>query len=181
MAAVKVRRQIRSSTRQQQIATMRKARSELLAVLEAEAAQVKADYEDAVSDWSDENRPKFVAERKLASSELRITVRPYARRKASQVFSWVDLGTKPHVIRPKKSNPTQRLAFQTGYKPKTLPVAQAHVGPGRAEGNLTRPMVVHHPGTAPRQFSITFQKRSQLRLSRAVEAKFRELARRMNR
>lgn len=181
MAGVRVRRAIRSKTRQTQIATMRKARSELLAVLEAEAALVKADYEDAVSDWSDENRPQFVTERKLTDKELKITIRPYARRKASQVFSWVDLGTRPHVIRPKKSNPTQRLAFQTGYRPKTLPVAQAHVGPGRAEGNLTRPMIVHHPGTAPRQFTKVFQKRSQSRLSRAVEAKFRELARRMNR
>jgi len=151
--------------------------AELNAALRAHGNELKAELEDVVSDWSDENRPKFKVEAKTTDRELRVEVRPYKRRRASQIFAWVDAGTRPHVIKPKRKNKRGRLAFRTEYQPKTAPVARAHVGPGRATGPWVMPKMVRHPGTKARRFSETIQKRTYKRFRRTIENTFRRLAR----
>ena len=75
-------------------------------------------------------------------------------------------------------NPTGQMAFRTEYRPRTLPVARAHVGPGKASGPWRRPKAVQHPGIDARLFSETVEKRTRPQFQRRVELLFRRLERR---
>jgi hypothetical protein len=70
----------------------------------------------------------------------------------SEIYAYVDRGTRPHVIRPKR--PGYPLAFQTGYTAKTVPRVIAS-RPGGASGPTVYAMEVHHPGTEAREFTAT--------------------------
>jgi hypothetical protein len=159
---------------------LRKAKAELQAGLKDHGKTIKTEFEDIVSDWSRDNRPEFVVETKVTSQELRVEVRPRKRRKASTNFGYVDKGTPAHVIRPKPSNKLGLLVFRLGYDPKTLPIAQAHMGTGKAEGELVFAKEVHHPGTKARLFSETVQKRTYPKFRQIIENAFRRIERRMN-
>ncbi len=176
--AVKLRRQIRSEARRAAAARMRAARRELRAEMERHGRAVKREFEDIVSDWKPEHRPQFTVERKLSARELRVVVRPYKRRKASRIFGWVDRGTRSYTIRPKRRNKRGRLAFRTGYAPRTQPVARAHVGPGKASGPWVMPKKVRHPGIRARKFSESIGKRTEKAFRRRIENVFRRMARR---
>lgn len=176
--AVRQRKRIRSSARRDLIA-LRQAKRELKATAMSHAQVVKTEFEDIVSDWSPKNQPRFLIQLTINDREIRAIVRPHKRRKASTIFHWTDKGTRPHVIRPKRSNKTGRLAFRLGYNPKTLPIAQAHVGDGQATGEWRTPVEVQHPGTKARLFSETIQKRTYQRFRSDIENTFRRLQRRM--
>lgn len=172
------RRAINSPRRKLLMADYKRTKSLMRAALEAHGAEIRAEFEDVVSDWSDESRPSFTVEVKVKPTEIRVEVRPHKRRKTSRIFGYVDRGTRgPYPIRPKRTNKSGRLAFQTGYQPKTLPVARAHVGPGKAFGPWTRPQAVQHPGIKARQFSATVQQRARPKFTRRVENTFRHLER----
>lgn len=136
---------------------------------------LKAEFQGIVSDW--EHQPDFVVETKVTASAIAVEVRPRKRRKASDIFGWVDKGTKPHVIRPKRSNKRGRLAFRLGYSALTRPIARAHVGTGQANGPFVMPAEVHHPGTTPRRFSETVQQRTYPAFRKLIESTFRRMAR----
>jgi hypothetical protein len=69
------------------------------------------------------------------------------------VWSMLDDGTKPHIIRPKRA---KRLRFQWGgqgsYKAKTRP---GYLGSnkGRVSGPIVFRKQVRHPGTKPRKWT----------------------------
>ncbi len=163
-------------------AQLRGLRRELKQVTEEYARTVKRDLEDVVSDWSEQNRPKFTVERRISPTEIRVFVRPYKRRTASRIFGYVDQGTKPHTIRPKKRGGV--LAFQWGgpgsYQPKTRPIAQAH-GPGKVVGGgMHFAKAVRHPGSKGRHFLAAIHKRRAPQFRRDVENTFRRARRKMN-
>jgi hypothetical protein len=172
------RRRLNSPRRQTLLADRTRTQALMRAALEEHAGAVKREYEGIVSDWSDENRPQFTIEVKVSSHALRLEVRPYRRRKASVIFGYVDRGTQgPYPIRPKRSNKRGRLAYRQNYSPRTLPVAQAHVGSGSASGPWVFPKEVMHPGIEARLFSETVQKRTTPQLRARIERLFRQMAR----
>ena len=62
-----------------------------------------------------------------------------------QRFEWVDEGTKPHVITPKRA---KVLRFNAG-------------GGGGATGDVVYTKRVNHPGTAPRNYTALVNKQMQ--------------------
>lgn len=75
----------------------------------------------------------------------------------SDVFLWVDQGTAPHIIRPKR--PGRRLRFRVGgFKPKTK-VRTIGSGKGKAGRDWVSPDQVRHPGTKARKFTQEIEKR----------------------
>jgi hypothetical protein len=72
-----------------------------------------------------------------------------------QRWKWIDEGTPPHVIAPKRG---KVLVFGVGGRPKTTP-GRLTSG-GGAKGNIVviRPHV-NHPGTKPRNFTELIMKR----------------------
>lgn len=83
-----------------------------------------------------------------------------------EIYGYVTEGTRPHVIRPKHG---RSLRFKTGYRAKTTPrVIGSHAG--GASGPTAFAEVVHHPGTAAREFEDEIAKRRQKTLETFVTA-----------
>ena len=72
-----------------------------------------------------------------------------------KVFGWVDRGTKPHYIFPRKA---KALRFWSKSRPKTQP-GQLSSGSGGKGGKLLYRAWVRHPGTKPRRFTEQIQRR----------------------
>ena len=140
---------------------------------------IKPKFYDVVSDWDTD--VKFVKTTKLGYRELRVEVRPH---KNKAIFTYVDKGTRPHKIKPKKRRPKSatkaNLVFRTDYSARTAPIAQAHVGSGRATGDLVFAKEVNHPGSAARKFSATIHDEALPEFRRITENVFRKLARSMH-
>lgn len=88
----------------------------------------------------------------------------------SKIYAYVDQGTPPHTITPKKNNSIGKLQFQTGYRPKTYANTIASV-PGGSFGPYRRASVVNHPGIKPRNFTGTIYATIGKRLEDALEIK----------
>lgn len=135
------------------------------------AQQVIADYGKTVSTW--EHKPEFSV---LGSTGFRIgrTVMEITVGTEDEIYGYVDLGTKKHLIRPRRA---RVLAFGVGGSPKTRPnrlLAQT----GSAGTIRAFAQVVHHPGTKARNFSKMIQKKHQQRntLGKAIQSRIDKLA-----
>ncbi len=115
-------------------------------------AEMKASHEEVTDDWDHE--PEFKVG--MIISPYLLSVQVNVTGDNAKIWQFVDKGTKPHAIFPKQ--PGGRLIFQTGYNPRTTPVAQAHVGDGRASGNWVKAKAVQHPGSDAREFTETLRK-----------------------
>lgn len=89
----------------------------------------------------------------------------------SKIYEYVDLGTKPHIIEPKKKTV---LKFGLNSLPKTTPGNIAS-GPGRPGSPFIFRKRVRHPGTKARKFSETIRRRRQALLARKIQDALREL------
>ena len=84
-----------------------------------------------------------------------------------KVYGYVDRGTRPHWIAPRK--PGYPLRFRSGYKAKTVP-GVLNSGPGGAFGGWVRAMRVWHPGTRARGFSrMIFQEIGPMMRQKTLE------------
>lgn len=88
----------------------------------------------------------------------------------SKVYAWVNEGTRPHIIRPKKA---KALRFQWGgygsYKSKTIP-GQLSSRAGGQSGDTVFRQEVHHPGFEGRHFTEAIVKKRGDELPRDVNA-----------
>lgn len=91
------------------------------------------------------------------------------------IYGYVDLGTKPHIIKPKKKG--YPLKFQTGGQPKTEPEVILSV-PGKVGNNTARAMIVHHPGTKARKFTKVIANSYKPEFSRRIKNALGRFARR---
>jgi len=86
------------------------------------------------------------------------------------IYGYVDLGTKPHIIRAKRA---KYLRFRGGYSPRTQPNKLAS-GASSRSGSWVQKQVVHHPGNKPRNFSqiiqLKWQTEFETRLAKRVKA-----------
>jgi hypothetical protein len=94
--------------------------------------------------------------------------------KALNIWTWVDKGTLPHIIRPKQAG--GRLVFQLGYSAFTRPIANANVGNGTYAGPTVIAQVVYHPGTEAREFAAYYALEAEERLV----ARIKQIVHRMN-
>lgn len=73
--------------------------------------------------------------------------------KALAVFGYVDEGTEPHRIEPKK--PGGRLIFNVPYQARTAPIAKENAGSGTSGNQVVSSYGVDHPGSKARLFVDT--------------------------
>lgn len=107
--------------------------------LNGAAKGVKVDFGVTTQTW--DHRPEFAID---APSEF---VREVSTD--DDVYSMLNEGTRPHEIRPRKA---RLLVFQTPFRSKTLP--NEIMGRRGSKGGATvRAKVVHHPGTAARNWT----------------------------
>ena len=141
-------------------------RLELLNELRAVGVEIKQDFEKTTATW----------DRKVAF-ETQISLSGGAQVEVStsdEIYGYVDQGTRPHVIRPKRA---KALRFQSGYVAKTTPgvIGSSAGGPF---GDTVFSRGVNHPGNAPRNFSkgitelwqMKFKRKMQQAMSSAAKA-----------
>jgi len=123
---------------------------ELLKDLQLSGEEVKEYLRKIVESWK--NEVDFRATKKVAGDEIKVGF--YAIGPGREIFHYVNMGTEPHPIRPKKAGGS--LAFMWGgpgsYVPKTGLSGQ-YKGPGEVVGGSLQLMkAVQHPGTKARRF-----------------------------
>lgn len=107
---------------------------------------------DAVREWR--NKPNFGETVYNGQDRIEFLIKPTGSRKVVQIFQYVDLGTKRHLIFPKL--PGGMLKFRTGYSARTQPIAKYNVGTGQSFGSWASKAYVNHPGNKARLFLQTF-------------------------
>lgn len=124
------------------------------AVREASAEAVDAEIDtlnEGVKRW--DNKIVFRRQERivgLLSSEVLQSTWAEGDPKALEIFGYVDLGTEPHLIFPKKAG--GMLAFNTPYSAMTAPIANFNAGTGKSGSNRVYSKGVLHPGTEARDF-----------------------------
>jgi hypothetical protein len=84
----------------------------------------------------------------------------------SQIYQWVDAGTKPHIIRAVNAPMLSfRYPYKSATKPRVIGSTNASVGK-----NWARKFEVHHPGTKPRHFTDEIATRVQKRAANVMRA-----------
>lgn len=117
----------------------RAMRRAVLRGLTESAKRVDQEFRRTTQTW--DHQPEFTTEETGALSREIGT--------DDQIYTYVDKGTRPHEIRPRRK---KALAFKAGGIAKTRP-GQLSSGQGHEGGTpvITR-KPVHHPGTEPRDF-----------------------------
>ena len=110
------------------------------------ATGIRYDFLATTRSWS--SRPEFETLTEATPDGITVVVGT-----ESKIYSFVDLGTRPHDIWPRNA---PALSFMWGgpgsYMPKTVPGWVGSQG-GGPTGNRVVRKHVHHPGTKPRDFS----------------------------
>lgn len=138
-------------------ATLRRA---IENALEGEAKAVKVDLDVTTQTWR--SRPTFT----IGRGDGKRTVAT-----EDEVYGYVDAGTDAHIITAK--SPTRPLTFGIGGSPKTTPKVIGSRA-GTKGSQVVRAQVVHHPGTAAREFTVSVKNKWDNRLpdvlQRAIDA-----------
>lgn len=170
-------RNVRSGKRQAAIADLESiARKNLDAALELVKEALVESHRRVVADW--EHQPDFAARKYVEADRLAVSVYPTGPSKS--IWEYVDQGTRPHPITPKRA---RFLRFQWGgpgsYVAKTLPrPARTVSGGGRVVGGVTvYAKRVEHPGSEGRGFTQQIAEDIEPDFLRVVENAFRATAR----
>lgn len=128
-------------------------------------------HEKIVSSWKSD--VGFKARKFISGDQIAISINAIGRDKA--IWTYVDQGTKPHVILPRNA---PRLRFRTGYNPKTLASpARTVSGGGMATGPTVFAKKVNHPGTEAREFTKTIAEDIKPGFRKEIDNAFRQAAR----
>lgn len=130
--------------------------------------EIQADFEGTVSTWK--HKPTFKVEISTAGGQPSVTVGT-----ADEKYKWVDEGTSPHVIVPKKA---KILRFPSKSVPKTRP-GNLTAGAGMVGGDEVFAHVVLHPGTQPRKFSEKIKNKWKGEFGKRMAAVMKEIAKDM--
>lgn len=152
-------RRFKSTLKQIIVRQDKEVRKELRAEMRITAQDMADWLTIAVRGWK--KKPRFAPRVEIKPDQLRAFVDITGTMK--KIFVYIDKGTgrygprkRAYEIKPKA--PNKLLRFQKGYKPKTAPVAQINVGPGKATGKWVSKVKVIHPGIKPRKFTETVAK-----------------------
>lgn len=170
-------RRIRSDARRSILAQSEAALSEARAELEAIGEEQVLLFEAVVKTWK--RKPRFISRVTVLKDKMILSVFPIGAH--ADKFRWVDRGTKGPYPIPKVVRPGKRLAFQTGYIPRTRPGAQVNPQGGAATGDTVFPSQVQHPGIKARGFTEAFTERLKPEFRQRSENALRRGVRRARR
>lgn len=130
------------------------------------ANDILLDFELTTATWN--HQPKFEKLVQVGPDEIAVLVGT-----DDEIYGYVDKGTKPHIIAPKK--PGGVLAFPSGYTAKTRPNV-ASSSNGGSGGDTVFAAYVLHPGTEARNFDKVIQKDWEKKFKRRMEQAMSEAA-----
>lgn len=143
-----------------------RVRLELLNELRAEGRDVKKELERTTRNWKGV-KPTFEALISLMGGGATLLVGPVGPTKGVQKWTWLEEGTRPHVIRAKRA---PFLRYRLGYNPSTRPGTLTSRGSYYVGRHFRRSKVVHHPGTQARGWAPLIQKRRKRKFTKRMLA-----------
>lgn len=143
-----------------------RVRLELLNELRAEGRDVKKELEKTTRNWKGA-KPAFEILISLAGNDATLLVGPAGNTKGVQKWTWLDEGTRPHVIRARRA---PYLRYRLGYNASTRPGTLTSRGSYYVGKHYRRSKVVHHPGTKPRGWVALIQKRRRRKFTKRMLA-----------
>ena len=139
----------------------KKMQGVITSTLNAQAKAIKVDFDVTTQTWQHR-------------SDFRISTPSTYEREIStddDIYAMLEVGTKPHVIRPKK--PRGILRFTVPFRSKTIP-NEIRSRKGSKGNTPVIARVVHHPGTKPRLWSKVIAKKWNAQIGatfqRAIDA-----------
>lgn len=114
---------------------------EIEAAVHDAGREIHAMFSESTSTWRE--KPVFIEKQLRSSGMIGVEVAT-----SNDVYSWVNYGTRPHIIRPRNRG---MLRFQTGYSSKSR-VGSRRAYAGGKFGPFTSSVGVTHPGTEARHF-----------------------------
>lgn len=129
--------------------------------LEDAAKEALKDFEATTATW--EHKPAFTM--KKFGDGYEIGTR-------DEIYGYVDLGTRPHIIRPRRA---KRLRFSPGSRAKTSP-GRIGSSSGKGGSGAVFAKQVNHPGNKPRGFSKLIKRKWESRLQQYIQKRIREAA-----
>lgn len=142
-----------------------KLQKELRGALKGTGGLILSDFKKTTRTWRD--KPTFQKKGPgIARKGLAVEVFTH-----HEVYFFVTRGTRAHIIRPKRAG---RLAFKTGFSPKTR-VRVIGSRTGSRSGSTVFAKQVSHPGTKARDFDKEIAKRRQKNLNSLVRLAFLRL------
>lgn len=132
------------------------------------AKLVGRDYESTTRTWSSKNKPTFDVIVAESDGDYLITAGT-----DSLLYKWTDEGTKPHIIRPRRS---RFLRFRVGGRAKTTPNVIGSQAGSRGDSWRTADFVLH-PGTRARNFTKRIQERRQKTAEQEISQAIAKVAR----
>lgn len=146
-------------TPQEYLAVMKKA-------VQKSADLTRRDLESTTRTW--DHKPKFAV-----IVEQNATLFSVFAGTNDDIYRYVDEGTKPHDIKPKRS---KFLRFSSGYKAKgKTGVIGSQEGGSSGDDVFSRG--VHHPGFAGRHFTVLIAKRRQKTIVQEIDQALAKVAR----
>jgi hypothetical protein len=136
--------------------------AKLRALYPKAAAELVKDHEKTTATW--DTRVKFT---------VRISREAITVYTSNAIWRYVDQGTRPHIIRPRRA---RRLAFSEGYTAKTR-VGSIIAGAGGPSGSRVFAREVQHPGTKARGFSSRLRSKWAKKFPAMVQQAIREAVR----
>lgn len=131
--------------------------------LNAVAKGAKIDFQVTSRTWT--NKPEFTIETPDPARRIVGT--------SDKVYGFVDKGTRPHIIVPRRGGKGRLTWIGTAYKAKTKP---GYIGSKNSSNNNTivYTKLVQHPGTEARKFTLTIRdkwaKEMKIRMQSAILA-----------
>lgn len=166
-------RVIRSNARSRALNVDARLRQEISQVCQDIGGEMLEKHKKVVRTWR--HRPNFIAQPIVTPDFIGVQIIP--RGKHFRIWQYVDKGTKgPYIIRPKRRGGV--LRFQTGYIPKTVPVARVQAGGGVYTGGWRAAKQVIHPGIKARKFTEKFDRDVRPEFRRQINNAIRRALRR---
>lgn len=133
----------------------------IYAALDKEKQALEKDFDLTVKTWK--RKPVFVIRQTATATTISTD---------SEIYGYVNEGTRPHVIRPRKAKSLRFYA--SGFVSKTVPgVAVARKGRAASQ-NLTYSQGVAHPGFPGRHFTTLIKAKSDKRLASELRRAIRK-------
>lgn len=138
-------------------------RDAIESMAEAAANDIHGNFQTTVATWK--HKVQFEKTVTFDPKQIRILVAT-----DDEIYAYVVLGTKRHVIRPKRA---KVLAFPSAFRAKTIPNKPFVVSIGMTGEKKVFAKEVNHPGTKARNFDKVikkiWEKRLALRLKTAMQ------------
>lgn len=141
--------------------------------LEAYSPFVINSFENTTFGWRGA-KPTFKARHVISSAEMKIEVRITGDKKGVDKWTWLDTGTRPHVIVPRRA---KRLRFRLGYSAGSRPGRLMSYASKRADGQTIYAKRVVHPGTEARRWLELVRKEHERPFARWMDAAMGRAAR----